>query len=181
MTPWPNETPLRHDLMIALLAAAAVASHLLEAVLPALGPWFKPGLANIFTLVALLTLGWRAALAVSLVRVLVASLMLGTLFSPTFFFSLAGAMGAMLALLLAPRPLLGPVGLSTLASLAHMTAQVAMGQWLFFNNTALYYALPWFLVGAWLTGVINGLLAHLILEKFRHYEWSDHYGLDSAS
>ncbi|MBF0611652.1 MAG: Gx transporter family protein [Magnetococcales bacterium] len=172
MTPFPVSTTTGKDLAVAMLAAASVAVHLLEAALPSLGPWFKPGLANIFTLVALLTLGWRAALAVSLLRVVVASLLLGTLFSPTFFFSLAGALGAVAMLALTSRSSLGVVGLSTLASLAHMTAQVAMGQWLFFSNAALFSALPWFLIGAWLTGVVNGLLAFVILEKLTTSSWS---------
>ena len=157
----------RRELLIAYLAAAAVAAHILEAALPGPGPWFKAGLANIFTLVAFFELGWRAAVQVSLIRVLTGSLLLGTFLSPTFFLSLSGATGALLVLgaarLLPPG--LGPVGVSVLASLAHMTAQVGAAWLLIISHNGLFVALPWFLAGSWVTGLLNGLLAFLILER----------------
>ncbi|MEO5363289.1 MAG: Gx transporter family protein [Magnetococcus sp. DMHC-8] len=170
----------RTELLIAYLAAAAVGTHLLEAALPGLGPWFKPGLANTFTLVAFFQMGWRAAAGVALIRVLVGAMALGTLFSPTFFLSLFGATGAVLALGLAcgwrtektavalPGDGLGPVGVSILASLAHIVCQV-LAAWLFIiGHSGIFLALPWFLLGSWLTGIVNGLLAFLILERLTH-------------
>ncbi len=176
----------RRELLIAYLAAAAVGTHLLEAALPGLGPWFKPGLANTFTLVAFFQMGWRAATGVALIRVLVGSMALGTFLSPTFFLSFFGAIGAMLTLgllawlqpperggtggettaVMANR--LGPVGVSLLASLAHIIFQV-VAAWLFIiGHAGIFLALPWFLLGSWLTGIVNGLLAFLILERLVH-------------
>ena len=156
-TTLPHTGP-RRELLIAYLAAAAVTAHILETALPGPGPWFKAGLANIFTLVAFFHLGWRAAVGVSLIRVLAGSLALGTFFSPTFFLSFAGAIGALSTLgvtQLLPISL-GPVGVSILASLAHMCAQVSAAWLLIISHNGLFLALPWFLVGSWLTGVING-------------------------
>ncbi|MEO5349634.1 MAG: Gx transporter family protein [Magnetococcus sp. YQC-3] len=173
----------RPELLIAYLAAAAVGTHLLEAALPGLGPWFKPGLANSFALVAFFHLGWKAAVGVTLIRLLVGSIALGTFLSPTFFLSFFGACGAMLVLGMVSllhsgrRPLfsiepsaarnnhLGPVGVSVLASLAHISCQV-VAAWLFIiGHSGIFLALPWFLLGSWLTGIVNGLLAFLILER----------------
>lgn len=167
----PHGPPPRADLLITWLAAAAVAVHVLEAALPGPGPFFKPGLANVFTLVAFLQLGWRAAVAVALMRVVAGSLVLGTFLTPTFLLSLSGAMAAVATLALARLPgvRLGPVGLSLLASLAHMTAQVTVAAGVIVGHPGLLLALPWFLVGSWITGLLNGLLAFLILERMARW------------
>jgi heptaprenyl diphosphate synthase len=86
------------DRRIAALAAVAIALQVLEAGIPSPIPGVKPGLANIVTLVALLMLGWRAALALTLVRVCAASLLLGTFLSPAFWLSLMGGIAALLVL-----------------------------------------------------------------------------------
>ncbi|MBF0625758.1 MAG: Gx transporter family protein [Magnetococcales bacterium] len=163
----PPRSRLEADLLAAHLAAAGVAAHVLEATLPGLGPWFKPGLANLFTLVAFFHLGWRTAVAVALIRVVAGSLTVGTFLSPTFFLSLSGALGAVAAMGVGGLlPLgLGPVGLSLLAALAHMSAQVVAAFFLILGHQGLFLALPWFLAGSWVTGIVNGVLAFLILER----------------
>ncbi|MBF0127810.1 MAG: Gx transporter family protein [Magnetococcales bacterium] len=163
---------LRKDLLVAYLAAAAVAAHLLESVLPGPGPWFKPGLANVFTLVAFFRLGWRAAAGVTLIRVLAGSMALGTLFTPGFFLSFFGGLGAV-GMLGGIRWLpmgLGPVGVSLLAALAHMVAQTVAAWLLLVGHVGIFAALPWFLAGSWLSGILNGLLAFLLLERFDRHQ-----------
>ncbi|MBF0124379.1 MAG: Gx transporter family protein [Magnetococcales bacterium] len=162
--------PVYRDLWVAYLAAAAIATHILEASLPGLGPWFKPGLANIFTLVAFFAFGWRAAVAVTMIRITAASMVLGTLFTPTIVLSLSGAAGALLALGMVRRllPTAGPVGCSLLAALAHITAQLVAVIGLLTGLEgleALMTILPWFLTASWLTGLFNGVVAQLILER----------------
>ena len=77
--------------LLGVLMALALALHVLEAQIPAPLPWVKPGLANLMTLVALLTLGWRSALLVTFLRVLIGSLLVGSFLGPGFLLSLAGA------------------------------------------------------------------------------------------
>lgn len=169
----------RQELLIAYLAAAAVGTHILEATLPGLGPWFKPGLANTFTLVAFFHLGWKAAAGVATIRVMAGSLALGTFLSPTFFLSFSGAMGAVLTMgvcqMLRSQPDknngLGPVGISLLAALAHMIFQVIAAWLLIVGHSGIFLVLPWFLVGSWLTGIFNGLLAFLILERLARFNF----------
>lgn len=169
-------TPLRRQLIIAYLAAMAVVAHLLESALPGLGPWFKPGFANVFTLIAFLHLGWHAAVEVSMIRVFAGSLALGSFLSPTFFLSFSGAVGAVgvLGLIrLLPAISLGPVGLSLLASLAHMGAQVTAAWFLMIRHHGIFLALPWFLLGSWITGLFNGLLAFLALERLSAINYTE--------
>ncbi|MEG3638194.1 Gx transporter family protein [Magnetococcus sp. PR-3] len=164
-------TPLRRDLLIGYLAVAAVAAHMLEATLPGLGPWFKPGLANVFTVVAFYHLDRSAAIWVAVIRVLGGSLAMGVFLTPTFFLSSAGMLAAVLVMLILGGriPGMGPVGLSILMALAHMSAQVGAAHLLFIQHTGLFTLLPWFLIGAWLTGWINGVLAHGLLEHLNRH------------
>ncbi|MBF0096133.1 MAG: Gx transporter family protein [Magnetococcales bacterium] len=175
----------RRELLIAYLAAAAACTHLIEAALPAFGPWFKPGLANTFTVVALYGLGLHAAVAVTIIRVLVSSLLMGTLLSPSFMMSLSGALGVVMAMSLfaslrnravldssakvraaAQREwTLGPIGASLLCSLAHIVMQLFAAWLIVIGHAGVWLLLPWLLIGAWLTGIINGFLAHAILTR----------------
>ena len=86
--------------MIALLAALAITIHILESAFPRPLPGIKPGLANVITLVTFLLFDWKSALQVSLLRVVIGSLVLGTFLSPTFLLSLSGACMSLAALLL---------------------------------------------------------------------------------
>ena len=162
----PSFSPLRRQLLLGHLAAAAIVAHVLESTLPGFGPFFKVGLANAFTLIAWAELGFPAAAAVSLIRVFAGSLFLGTFLSPTFFLSLSGALGALAALALFSPPLfrLGPVGLSLMMALAHMAAQTTAAWGLIFHHTGIFLMLPWLLLGAWAAGLLNGLVSKLILD-----------------
>ena len=61
-------------LRIALLAAYAIGLHGLERMIPAPIPWLRFGLANIITLTALILYGFRVAMTITLIRVLIGSL-----------------------------------------------------------------------------------------------------------
>lgn len=159
-------TPTRDDYRIAWLTALAVAIHLLEATLPSPLPGIKPGLANVITIVVLLRYGWSAAAWVSLLRILVSSLLLGTFLSPTFALSLAAALCSVAILGVASRLRwlrLGAVGYSVLAALAHMLGQFALAYTLFIPHPGLLHLLPVLLTLALLFGVVSGILAHMIL------------------
>ena len=149
------------DRRIAALAAAAVGLTLVEAAIPLPLPGVKPGLANIVTLVVLYRYGWRAAVWVSLLRIVAGGLALGTFLSPTFVMSLAGGLASLLVLgflIKVPGRLLGPVGLSVLAAFAHIGAQLGVvGIWLM-PGVNLLPLLAIFLGAAWLTGLVNGLV-----------------------
>ena len=163
-------TQLRQDTRLAWLAAFAVALHLLEAALPPVIPGLKPGLANVVTVSALCLWGWRTAATVSLLRVVVASLLLGTLLSPAFWLSLGGAVGALIALGLGrgvPTAGLGPVGYSLLAALGHIGGQLGVAYLLLIQHAGIWALAPVLAAGAVITGTINGLAAHLLVRDWQ--------------
>jgi len=96
-----NLPTTQEDHRIAWLTAAAVLIHIFESAIPTVLPGLKPGLANIVVITVLVMYGWRTAAWVSILRVLVGSLMLGTFLSPTFMMSLSGALASVAMLWLA--------------------------------------------------------------------------------
>ncbi len=154
------------DRAIAALAAIAIGIQILEAAIPSPIPGIKPGLANIVTLITLLALGWRAAVAVTLLRVVGSSLLLGTLLSPAFWLSLAGAV-ASLALLAVLRPFaprhVGPVGLGIAAAMAHVAGQFLLAWAVIIPHPNLPLVLPPLLLAALITGSLTGILTAQVL------------------
>jgi len=152
------------------LLILAIGMHIFEASLPSLGPWFKPGLANLVTLLALAWMGPRAAVSLSIGRVIVGSFFIGTLFTPTFVMSLAGALAATLVMITAWRwiPGISLVGISLLGAVAHMLAQFITVEYLFIRQPALFYALPPLLLLSCISGWINGAVAGYIAGRSGH-------------
>jgi len=152
------------------LLMLAIGLHIFEAALPSLGPWLKPGLANLITLLALVLMGSRQALSLALGRVIIGSFFIGTLFTPTFVISLSGGITAALAMIAAWRwiPGISLVGVSLLGALMHMVAQFVTVESLFIQQPALYYALPPLLLLSCISGWINGALAGYIAGRLAH-------------
>lgn len=170
MLPRPGLGELRGRARWLALLMLAIGLHVFEAAMPSLGPWFKPGLANIVTLLALVMMGPRAAVTLAIARVVLGSIFIGTLFTPTFAISMAGSLAAALTMIVAWRLLPGVtlVGISLLAALAHMVAQFVTVETLFIQQPMIYYALPPLLLLSIASGWINGALALYISDRLRH-------------
>lgn len=161
----------RREVVLALFSALAIGVHALEVLMPSPLPWLRPGLANILTLCALFLYGGRAAWLVTLTRIGIGSLLLGTFFSPTFFLALGGGLAAT-TLMTAGRFVagarLGPVGISVLGATGHVLAQLLLAGWLL-HHAGLWRLLPILLLLALVTGALNGLAADLLLERLRRH------------
>ncbi len=159
-------TVREQDRCVARYAAAAVGLTLAEAAIPSPIPGLKPGLANIVTLVVLVRFGWRMAVWVTLLRVVAGGLLLGSFLTPGFVLSLSGALASLLLLgclgRLHPRHL-GTVGLSVPAAFAHVGAQLMVVDLWLMPGVSLLALAPLFLAAAWLTGLVNGLVAARLL------------------
>lgn len=154
------------DQRIAHLAALAIVIHVAEAALPSPLPGFKPGLANLVTVAALVRYGWRAAVWVTMLRCLAGSLLLGSFLTPTFMLSLSGAATAALALGAGlALPGVGTVGLSVLAAVAHASGQFVVAWGLFVPHPGLLALFAPLLTVATTTGAINGILARMMLNR----------------
>lgn len=170
MTAWATEGLTlradREDHHIAALAALAITIQVAEAALPSPVPGVKPGLANVITLYVLFTAGWRAAVQVAVLRVLGASLLLGTFGSPAFVLSLSGALAAVASMGLTHRlPATGPVGVSAVAGMAHMGAQFLVAWTWLLPVPGLVHLLPVLLSFALGFGILSGMIAMSLMER----------------
>ncbi len=145
----------------------AIGLHVFESALPSLGPWFKLGLANIMTLLALVYLGPGAAFALAIGRVIVGSSFIGTLLTPTFFISLAGALSAAVVMVIIYKllPRISLISISLLAAVAHMSGQFIVVEAWFIQQSAIYYLLPPLLALSCVSGWINGAIATYLRQE----------------
>ncbi|MCK9984884.1 MAG: heptaprenyl diphosphate synthase [Azoarcus sp.] len=168
MTPSTIEiVPTPDDQRIARLAAAAIVLTVAEAAIPLPLPGVKPGLANIVTLIVLARWGWRDAVWVALLRVFAGSLLLGQLFAPGFFLSLAGSLASLAMLGFAmhlPRRWFGPVSLSVFAAFAHIGGQLVLARLWLVPHDGVFYLVPVFALAATVFGLVNGLVAAKLMQ-----------------
>ena len=160
---------LQDKYRIAVLSAYALALHGFEALLPSPIPWLRLGLANIIALTALMLFGFRTAMLITLIRVVVGSLFTGTFLGPSFILSLGGgvcgtfAMGA--ALRMTGR-FFGPVGLSLVGAFFHNAAQLFLAYWLFIQRfEAVLFISPVIMLIGTVTGLINGVIADILIKN----------------
>ncbi len=147
----------------ALLAAIALTIFVLEAQipLPLPIPGLKLGLSNVVTVFALAALGWKPALAIVLVRILLGNLVLGQV--TAMLYALAGGLFSFLCM--APlKRLLRPGQLwvcGVVGGIAHNLAQMAVAVAIT-RTPALFWYLPALLLGGIVTGAFTGLCAQLL-------------------
>lgn len=165
----PELVHLRQRALWVTLLALASSIHVFESSLPALGPWFKLGLANGVTLVALAWLGIRAALMLAVCRVVVGSFFIGTLFTPTFFIALTASMAAALVMMIVfYMSSLSLISVSMLCACVHMATQLMVVEYFFIQQATLYYVLAPLLVLSCFSGWFNGAWASMVVHRLNH-------------
>jgi len=155
----------RKLLSMALLVGLGVVLHRLEILLPLPSPWVKLGLANVMSLIALVFLGFKEAVIVTVLRVFLGSILGGTFMSPTFFLSLAGGLAGVSVMGLAYRNGSGPfslVGVSVAAAFTHTTAIFLCVYFFFISQGAFLDFLPIFLFLSLGSGILTGTMAETL-------------------
>ena len=142
---------------ISLLAAQGVVITMLERAIPfpfAFAPGAKLGLANIITLLAIFTLPYKDSFKVVWMRLLISTLLGGTL--STFLYSFAGAFlsygGMLLVRLLGPKRV-SVIGISATGGILHNVGQLAMASLIAQSFSVMLY-LPILSI----TGICQALL-----------------------
>jgi heptaprenyl diphosphate synthase len=148
---------------IALFIALAVALHWAESFIPRPAPFLRFGFANIITLCTLYTFGGFWALFVVFSRVIIGSALAGSIFTPTFFFSLSGGITAGLIMWCMPKGMFSIIGVSVCGAIGHMAAQILLAGFMI-QHFWLIHMLPLFIIVSIITGMINGYCAQMILE-----------------
>ncbi len=160
---------LRKLIYLALLVTFGLVLHLVEQAMPNPFPFpgAKLGLANIITLVALVLYGFKSAVFVAILRVLLGNLLAGTIMGFPFVLSLTGAMFSLLVMVtvmpLRNRRVLSLVGVSLLGATVHNVTQLIAASLLLDQIGILFVYMPYLIVFAIPTGLFTGLVATMIV------------------
>ena len=154
--------------LLAMLTAVAMILSYVESLLPSVGiPGVKMGLANIAVIFALFRFGWKEAAALSLVRVVLASLLFGSV--GAMLYSLAGAVLSLAVMALLRRiDRFSTVGISVAGSVAHNAGQILMAMLILQTKQLLGY-LPVLAVSGIAGGVLTGLAAALLIRRIPEF------------
>lgn len=155
--------------LLALMVAQALVLSIIEAwiPLPVNLPGVKLGLANIITLVAIIFLDFKSALAVVVLRTFLASVFGG---GPiVFIFSAAGGILStvvMAVLYKRFRRTFSITGVSIAGAIAHNMGQL-LAAGIVMKEAAVIFYLPLLMAAAIVTGILVGICTNLLAEALK--------------
>ena len=155
--------------LVALAVTVSVAMILsfVESRIPAFVaiPGVKVGLANIAVIFALYKMGWREAIAVSVIRVLLVALLFGSVVSLAY--SIAGAVISLsLMILLKKLGFFTEVAVSVVGGITHNIGQILIAFLLLETNVVFYY-LPFLMVSGVIAGIAVGVASALLIKRIK--------------
>ena len=136
-----------------------------ESFIPAgfLFPGFKPGFANLVPLTLLIYGHPAAALAVNVLRILLSTLLFGSISALPF--SIAGAAGPLLVMwLMCKTNLFSPIGISVAGGVMHNVSQLLVS--LMFLPFSVMRYISVFMAFGMLTGALMGVLCKIVIDRF---------------
>ncbi len=144
------------------LALALICSYI-ETLIPiSFGiPGIKLGLTNIVVILALYKLGAKSALAISVLRILLAGFMFGNMFS--ILYSLAGGLLSFFFMVLLKKTgKYKMISISAVGGMTHNLGQIIVAA-IVVENMNLFYYYPILLIAGVITGVLIGIAAQEIV------------------
>lgn len=159
----------RKSVVLAFLVAAGILLQIVEGFVPVawIIPGYKIGLANIAGLYALYTYGPKDMVLVTSLRIVLASLLTGTLFGIAFLLSVAGAVLSMTAMVVLKQSgLFSIYGVSVGGAAAHSTGQVLAITWIY-KQWLMQLFLPLLLALSIVSGLVTAVLAKMLLDRVK--------------
>lgn len=160
---------IRKLVFISIMISISVVLSIIESTISGLIfliPGVKLGLANVITLIVLMTLGEKDAFIVVMIRLLIVALTYSGLFSNSFWISLSGGLLAIVSMILIKKTKLSVYSISVFGSLMHMVGQIAAAI-VVSNTQTLIYILPYMIALSVPTGIITAFLAKKIITNFK--------------
>ncbi|MBP1919502.1 Gx transporter family protein [Youngiibacter multivorans] len=154
---------------IALIVAQALVLHVVEGMIPLpIGvPGARLGLANIFTIISLYTLGFKSSLVVVLLRVFLATFFGGNLSS--MMYSLSGGLLSLIVMAAVKNLLkdkVSIIGVSGAGAISHNIGQLLVASYIVQNITVMLYLPVLTFIGIG-TGIFVGITANFIMAHLR--------------
>ena len=150
-----------------LLALSMILSYV-ETLIPAFVavPGVKIGLANIVIVFALYTLGDMEAISLSLIRVLLSSLLFGSVLSLLYSFS--GALLSLVGMVLMKKvKIFSTTVVSVTGGVLHNVGQILVACLVLETDVLLYY-LPVLILSGTITGAVIGIIASLVIKRLEN-------------
>ncbi len=159
-----NNTDSNEIVTKTVMILLAVGLNGLELLIPRipLFPWFKPGFANIITIIWIIRYGTVDAILYTILRSWISGFYFG--FSLiTLTLSVSGGIVAtagvgMLWNLLGKRQIFGSVGLTISGAIMHNSAQLLVVYLLFMRNDSVFYQIPLMMIASIVFGGLTGFL-----------------------
>lgn len=155
--------------MLSLCAALAMIFAFVESQIPTmLPPGMKLGLPNIAIVFVLYRVGVKEAYAVNLVRIVLTSLLFGSVLSLAY--SLVGGMLSLTVMVLMKRfTSFSSVSVSVVGGLFHNIGQVCVAYFVTDTAQLFTYYLPMLLVSGTVAGVVIGLVAGIAVKRLEKW------------
>ena len=150
-----------------VLTALALIFSYIETLIPIqFGvPGIKLGLANLIIVIVLYKTDWREALLLSVVRIILAGFIFGSLFS--IIYSLAGGILSLAVMALLKRTdRFSVAGISIAGGVCHNIGQLIVAMVVVETYQVGYY-LPVLLIAGLITGAVIGAIAGEVLKRIR--------------
>lgn len=126
-------------------------------------PGVKLGLANLIIVIILYQTGWKEALLLSVVRIVLAGFLFGSLFS--ILYSLAGGLLSLAVMAFTKRYKgFSVMGVSIAGGVSHNVGQLAVAM-LVVSTWQIGYYLPVLLIAGLLTGALIGFVSREMLKR----------------
>jgi heptaprenyl diphosphate synthase len=153
---------------LGLFTAFAMILSFVESQIPTFVaiPGIKLGLPNIAIIVILYRFGWKEASVISLLRVLLTSLLFGTVLS--MLYSIAGAVLSLVVMILLKK-LLSTVTISVLGGVFHNVGQILVAIMVTETQQLIYY-LPVLIVSGVISGIAVGMVSAISVKKIERIE-----------
>ncbi len=150
--------------VLGLFCALAMIMSYLEQFIPTPHPAIKIGLPNIIIVFILYRAGIPEAISVSLIRVLLTSLLFGTLGS-SLPYSLAGAfLSLALMILLKSLKVFSTLTVSIVGSVSHIIGQIIVAC-IILGSSKIAYLIPALSVTALVSGALVGITGNLLIKR----------------
>lgn len=159
----------KHIAYFGLLLTLALILSYVESLIPIFVsiPGVKLGLANLVVLICLYAYPSKYAFLISGMRVILAGLLFGSMFS--ILYSLTGAFFSLIVMLFAKKILkMGILGVSVLGGVFHNFGQLLVAM-VVVSNYRIGYLFPYLLLSGILTGAAIGLIANGIVPYLKKH------------
>jgi heptaprenyl diphosphate synthase len=126
-------------------------------------PGIKLGLPNVVIIIALYKFGWKEAIVINVLRVLLVSVLFGTVLS--LLYSVAGAILSLFVMIILKKSkIFSTVLVSVFGAISHNIGQITVAIFVLETSELLYY-LPVLIITGTISGVLLGLIGATIVKK----------------